>query len=72
MGDGSEPEAFVEPKIEGSMVGWSPGLEGSGKSEFETVVEPKIEGARILHSFYVWVSKVVGGSRILKFRGHLI
>ena len=26
--DGSELEAFVEPKVEGSMVPWSPGLGG--------------------------------------------
>ena len=25
FGDEIEPEAFIEPKIEGSMVSWSPG-----------------------------------------------
>ena len=30
---GSEPNAFIEPKIEGSLVQWSPGLGGAWYGE---------------------------------------
>ena len=63
LGDESEPEAFLSPKLMGAWYCGAQDSEGSGKSESKAFVEPKIE--RSLYSLYFWVSKVVWGVREL-------